>query len=115
MQELFYQIQKTNQDYRNFISKWNSYGSNTGTGTQFSAHYATLRPTQDDLANKAKCLIEGKLDFLQIFSSLLTKIKSMQNQLENQIQSKKQYAHNTGTGIQFAAYMKSILNIGEEV
>ena len=60
-------------------------------------------------------MIEGKLDFLECFSNLLTKIKSMQNQLENQIESKRIYAHNTGTGIQFAAYITTIYKLGKEI
>lgn len=98
-----------------FINKWNSYGNNTGTGTQFANHYASLRPAQQALLKKAVDLIEGKLEFLEQFQNILSKVKIMNSQLEQQIQSKTIYAHNTGTGIQFAAYMSNILKIGLEL
>lgn len=39
----------------------------------------------------------------------------MNSQLEQQIESKKIYGHNTGTGIQFAAYMTNILKVGQQL
>jgi len=42
-------IQRNNQAYQVFVKKWLAYGKNTGTGTQFSNHYSSLRPTQNAL------------------------------------------------------------------
>lgn len=39
----------------------------------------------------------------------------MNSQLEQQIESKRIYAHNTGTGFQFAAYMTNILKVGQQL
>ena len=39
----------------------------------------------------------------------------MNSQLEQQIESKRIYAHNTGTGYQFAAYMTNILKVGQQL
>lgn len=39
----------------------------------------------------------------------------MNSQLEQQIESKRIYAHNTGTGLQFAAYMTTILKVGQQL
>lgn len=39
----------------------------------------------------------------------------MNSQLEQQIESKRIYAHNTGTGIQFAAYINNILKVGQQL
>ena len=115
MMELYAQIQQTNHAYWLFIKKWNSYGNNTGTGTQFSNHYATLRPAQLALLERAVNLIEGKLEFLEPFQNILNKVKTMYSLLEHQIDSKKKYAHNTGTGIQFAGYMTNILKVGQQL
>lgn len=57
MKPLLQSIKTNNQAYTAFVLQWNSYGNNTGTGTQFSGHYTKLRPTQDKVTLEAKNLI----------------------------------------------------------
>lgn len=77
-----------------------------------SNHYATLRPATRALLEKAGNLIEGRLEFLEPFQDILSKVKAMNSQLEQEIESKRIYAHNTGTGYQF---INNILKVGQQL